>query len=437
MGKIRRWSINIFTWAPEGYSGLKFFIKKALEYGEHFDFVSNYAKVYAEFEEMIEHLPEIPQWFALPALALGLLFILLTNRRSAKISNTSSSKENNRVNARKYDIAIGNGAPFESIEPVGVNRNRQIRVNIKNNTDIVIVDGRLHIIGLDPPKRLFNDPNGVAFIDFLLRDNITVPANGNVFINVAYRWEGSSQAEPSPFIGINIQPSGTFFNQADFGKLPMASHKFHLRFSSVVETYCEIYCRLFINSNGTLRLEEWDNSTKPSLNEDAVDDRARTIIEWKKPMQAVNCFADEVLVEKEKKLQDDLMKYFDVLCVSKNRISELEKDMAASEVPVGEQVTQELEIERRRQKAADLGDRLAEDNIREAWASLRTDIVNKLERGNLIAKGIPSPYAAGKSEVAITPHEWRLLMIDPPNETAVEKSSGKVVFVGIVLGKPS
>src|ERR1039457_4919157 len=113
MGKIRRYLINIFTWAPEAYSALKFALKKGLEYGEHFDFVANYAKHYAEAEAMIEELPDISQWIAFPLLVGGLLFVWWTNRRSASHSEERVSEKGAHKNDRPFDIIIGTGAPFE------------------------------------------------------------------------------------------------------------------------------------------------------------------------------------------------------------------------------------------------------------------------------------------------------------------------------------
>ena len=84
---------------------------------------------------------------------------------------------------------------------------------------------------------------------------------------------------------------------------------------------------------------------------------------------------------------------------------------------------------------ASIGCRIYQEDLRSAWVDLREDIGSRLECGDLVGKGVPAPYTAGKDEVRIAPHEWRILEIDPISEAAVERGPGGARYVGVVIGR--
>ena len=152
-------------------------------------------------------------------------------------------------------IVLGTGKPYETVEPSGVNRSRTVRVKIQNETDIEISNGTLQLLNLDPPNKDHKD--------FLIEDGITIGPRGHTFVRIAAYNEGTSQAR----VGIWIQlllppPPGGFFGPFP-GHLPVTPHTFYLRFSCL-EGGCfdEVYCRIFVDQNHILHLENWEDSAK-------------------------------------------------------------------------------------------------------------------------------------------------------------------------------
>jgi hypothetical protein len=76
------------------------------------------------------------------------------------------------IPAKSFQIILGTGNPYETVEPSGVNRNRIVRVKLQNNTNTEI-NGKLHLLNLDPPN------NG--FKDFLLKDRITMGRQEHIY----------------------------------------------------------------------------------------------------------------------------------------------------------------------------------------------------------------------------------------------------------------
>jgi hypothetical protein len=152
------------------------------------------------------------------------------------------------IPAKSFQIILGTGNPYETVEPSGVNRNRIVRVKLQNNTNTEI-NGKLHLLNLDPPN------NG--FKDFLLKDRITMGRHKNTFIGVAAYSEGTSEALAGPWIQLIIPDTGGYLMPATYGHLPIRSHTFHLKFSSLDEIIDEVHCRIFLDSYRVLHLEEW------------------------------------------------------------------------------------------------------------------------------------------------------------------------------------
>jgi hypothetical protein len=146
------------------------------------------------------------------------------------------------------EIILGTGAPFDVVEPSGVNRTRIVRVKLQNNTDTEISNGTLKLLNLDPPN------NG--YKDFLLKDYITIGPHGRIFISVAAYNEGTSEALVGQWIQLIIQGAGGYFMPATFGHLHVGiPHTFHLNLSCLNGIYDEVYCRLHVDSDNVLHLE--------------------------------------------------------------------------------------------------------------------------------------------------------------------------------------
>ena len=94
-----------------------------------------------------------------------------------------------------------------------------------------------------------------------------------------------------------------------------------------------------------------------------------------------------------------------------------------------------LGYQRRRNDVAVMGHKFAADELRRAWADLRSDIGKRLETGELVAKGIPAPYETGKPEIDISAHEWRLLEISPTAKAEAIERGGGAKYVGVVIRK--
>jgi hypothetical protein len=78
-----------------------------------------------------------------------------------------------------------------------------------------------------------------------------------------------------------------------------------------------------------------------------------------------------------------------------------------------------------------------EDDLKHAWDRVRGDIERQLAEGILISKGIAIPHIPSKDETEIPPHEWRIMIINPVDETAVGKSDGEVKYIGVLIGRRS
>jgi hypothetical protein len=75
------------------------------------------------------------------------------------------------------------------------------------------------------------------------------------------------------------------------------------------------------------------------------------------------------------------------------------------------------------------------DDYGRAWASIREDMAKKLAEGSLVSMGVAVPHTPNKEEVQISKHEWRIMEIDPLEETAVGKRDGEVKYVGIIISR--
>jgi len=146
---------------------------------------------------------------------------------------------------------------------------------------------------------------------------------------------------------------------------------------------------------------------------------------WQKPLAAIEMFATRELVEIKNKwaaaLEQSIESEFDAA----EKINSLSNSEDA----------EKLEHQRRRLHVAQMGGRLAQDELRRAWSELREDMASKLERRALVAKGVAAPHVPGNNEIEIPAHEWRILYLDPTDETAHSKSDNSVKYLGVVIAK--
>jgi hypothetical protein len=189
-----------------------------------------------------------PQLTAALCFNGGLLLVA-----AAAISQTSPRVVIARgAGQQSLQIIVGKDVPYETVEAAGVNRRRTIRVKVENNTSTAVSNGALRAINLDPPYR--------NQTEFLLKSDIAIPAHGHVFVDVAYYDEGSSQGRRSDFMYL-VAPTGAFFAEA-IPALPITTpHTFHLKLSTIESgLFVEIYCRLFVDTDHILHIENLGNS---------------------------------------------------------------------------------------------------------------------------------------------------------------------------------
>lgn len=156
---------------------------------------------------------------------------------------------------RRARIVFGTGHPFETVAPAGKNKNRTVRVKIENVTDAEIANGTVSILNLDPPQNEHKN--------FFLKGDISLEPRRHVYVDVAYYSEGTSEAPPGPSMRLCVPiPSGFFFDTLP-GTLPLNPHTFHLQFSSLEDhTLDEAYCRIFVDQNHVLHLENRGDSSR-------------------------------------------------------------------------------------------------------------------------------------------------------------------------------
>ena len=92
-----------------------------------------------------------------------------------------------------------------------------------------------------------------------MKDYIIIPANGHTFVDIAAYTEGTSEHPPGQWISLIVPPGGGFFETRP--NLPVRSYKFHLRFSDIGGASDQIFCRLFVDAEHVLHLEEWGNAS--------------------------------------------------------------------------------------------------------------------------------------------------------------------------------
>jgi hypothetical protein len=218
-------------------------------WGEHWLFWGGIALMTVMAIDAASLLLWQPQLMTALLFTTGLLFLA-----AAAITHLSPRTIERTVASKAILISIGNGAPYETVEPAGVNRTRTFRAKIENNTDIEISNGKLQVINLDPAYR--------GNRDWLLRDGITIGPHRYTFVEVVAYNEGTSKARPGTFVRL-IVPAGSGFFAEAYPNLPVEPHTFYLKFSTLEGGISnEVYCKLYVDSNHILHLENWGDSSK-------------------------------------------------------------------------------------------------------------------------------------------------------------------------------
>ena len=190
-------------------------------------------------------------WRRAADAASAVAFEILSKLVSKSIIQRTSLPEGEVRDAkaqRPYiKIVIGTGSPFEAIETAGLNRRCLVRVQVQNGTSTDISNGKLEIVNLDPPNA------GVS--NCLLKGDVVIGANAELFFDVAYYDMGSSQGRPAQFISLAVPAAAGYFAEASaYSRLPLAGHTLTLRFSRFSEICDEVFCSLELDGNRVLRL---------------------------------------------------------------------------------------------------------------------------------------------------------------------------------------
>ena len=189
------------------------------------------------------------------------------------------------IPTKDVQIIVGQEGPFETIN---ANRTKIVRVKIQNNTKSEIANGRLGIVNLYPAN------SGVSECE--LKSDITIGPNACPFIDIAYYRIRLSGLPDSPYIKFAVPMVGGFFAEAyTFANLTLNEHTFHLRFSRFTEIYDEIFCRLYLDVEHVLRLEEGLNPKSiVSIEQHIALGRDRKA-EWRIESREFAIFADQTL----------------------------------------------------------------------------------------------------------------------------------------------
>jgi hypothetical protein len=152
---------------------------------------------------------------------------------------------------------------------------------------------------------------------------------------------------------------------------------------------------------------------------------------WKSAPEAVEAFAEADLIASRDEWQKKLDDVLTIGHEAEDKLTALNKKLAKGILGIDD--TKELNITRRKAEVAALQSNIAKDELRQAWDALRLDVEAKLLSGNLVARGFRVPHIAGSSEVEILPAEWRILTLQNVKSEAFSKTSGAMIYEGIVI----
>jgi hypothetical protein len=152
--------------------------------------------------------------------------------------------------------------------------------------------------------------------------------------------------------------------------------------------------------------------------------------EWRKPADAIDTFCDPGVVARKNKLLIDFEN-----TLAKRLEIDAENDRRRARMPTNFQADPEYQPRSKIREAYIIAERVMEDEIRAVWKELREDIGRNLENSHLNATGILEPYKGGSGEDNIKSVEWRVLTLNPVDETAVKKKDGTVIYSGVLIAR--
>jgi hypothetical protein len=154
-------------------------------------------------------------------------------------------------------IVLGQEGDFATVEAVGLNRRKIVRVQIRNNSGNSISNCKLELSTLDPPNH--------GTTDCLLKENILLGPHADQFIDIAYYNVGSTRALPDSHIHLAVPRTGGFFAEAfQFANLPLISHSLTLRLARYSTVFDAVPCILRLDDRGSLKLERDEGSVVSS-----------------------------------------------------------------------------------------------------------------------------------------------------------------------------
>jgi hypothetical protein len=149
-------------------------------------------------------------------------------------------------------IVLGTDAPYESDGRAGSYRRRFVRVKLQNASPESFANCRLDIVNIRPANQ------GVD--RYVLKDDITLAANSDLFVNVAHHDSDPGLRSSGKEIHLDVSTVRdslpTFTIAHSVAALPAKQHTCELQLLCFSNVYDGVICRIFLDRNGTLRLEE-------------------------------------------------------------------------------------------------------------------------------------------------------------------------------------
>jgi hypothetical protein len=174
---------------------------------------------------------------------------------------------------------------------------------------------------------------------------------------------------------------------------------------------------------------------EPAASEETKPSEPPAIMKWLNIADAMNSFADKHLIDSRddwlRKLNESLEKGY----AAEDKINEITK-RGTIIFDDGSRENQQIDRERRMMLACVRQHSLAESELPIVWDAIRSDVLNKLGNGALIAKGFRTPHSGGMPEIIIPQDEWRILALDNIKSEVTTKREGHVAYIGVVIGQP-
>jgi hypothetical protein len=169
---------------PETLTGLKWlfgWVDRALQLGEHAEFIGEHAEIIANgFHHLEEWIPEAPRWISLPALVIGLAIFVGISIRGRNRQPENRSPEAPLVDREPpaLQLSIGEKGRFVTRKSDGFYKTkRTVHVRLSNNgASRAVGDCKVQITRIEPEFP-------VGF--WVLKDKFIVTAGDDIYIPLA------------------------------------------------------------------------------------------------------------------------------------------------------------------------------------------------------------------------------------------------------------